>query len=84
MRFEIAGSNKFDKVAGRCFPIDYIFELGIFTRTKIYEIEHETFLLSLHEEVIMIKKNFDGYVVWDNVSVMSSKSQSKKGQLILA
>ena len=32
----------------------------------------------------MIKKNFDGYIVWDNVSVMSSKSQSKKGQLVLA
>ena len=66
------------------FPIDHIFELGIFTRTKIYEIQKETFLVSLHEEVILIKKNFDRYIVWDNVSVVSSKSQSKKGQLILA
>ncbi len=58
--------------------------MGIFTRSKIYEIEKETFLLSLHEEVILIKENFERYIVWDNVSVVSSKSQSKKGQLILA
>lgn len=38
----------------------------------------------MHEEVILIKKHFDRYMVWDNVSVVTSKSQSKKGQLILA
>lgn len=55
----------------------------MFNRTKIYEIEQDTFLFSLHEEIILIKKHFNKYIVWDNVSVVSSKSQSKKGQLIL-
>ncbi len=32
----------------------------------------------------MIKKNFNKYIVWDNVSVVSSKGESKKGQLALA
>jgi hypothetical protein len=41
-------------------------------------------LFSLHEEIILIKKNFHKYIVWDNVSVVSSKSESKKGQLSLA
>lgn len=40
--------------------------------------------MSLHEEIILIKANFRRFIVWDNVSVVSSKSQTKKGQLILA
>ena len=55
----------------------------MFNRTKIFEIEKDTFLFSLHEEIVLVKKNFNRYIVWDNVSVVSSKSQSKKGQLIL-
>jgi hypothetical protein len=84
VKLSVVGEGKVDQVRGKVYPIDHIFELGIFTRSKIYEIEKETFLLSLHEEVILIKENFEKYIVWDNVSVVSSKSQSKKGQLILA
>lgn len=84
VKLSVAGEGKIDQVRAQVFPIDHIFELGMFARSKIYEIEKETFLVSLHEEVVMIKKNWGRYIVWDNVSVVSSKSQSKKGQLILA
>jgi len=84
VKLSVKGSNCIDSVSAKMFPIDHIFELGIFTRSKIFEIERETFLVSLHEEIILVKKNYDCFIVWDNVSVVASKSQSKKGQLILA
>ena len=70
-------------VSATLFPIDHIFELNLFTRTKIYEIEKETFLVSLHEEIILIKKHFGKFIVWDNVSVVSSRNETMKGQLSL-
>lgn len=42
------------------------------------------FLMGLYEEVILIKKHFDKYIVWDNVSIISSKGQTRKGQLVLS
>jgi hypothetical protein len=68
---------------GILFPIDHIFELNLFSRTKIYEIDREAFLVSLHEEIILIKKHFNKFIVWDNVSVVSSRNESLKGQLSL-
>ena len=61
-----------------------MFEVGIFDKSKIYELDENIFLMSLHEEIILIKKHFKKFIVWDNVSIVSSKSQEKKGQLILA
>lgn len=40
--------------------------------------------MELYEEVILIKKHFEKYIVWDNISILSSKSSEKKGQLVLA
>lgn len=30
--------------------------------------------MSLYEEIVVIRKNFGKFVVWDNVSIASSKS----------
>ena len=38
----------------------------------------------MHEEIIVIKRHFSKYVVWDNISVAASKSAERKGQLVLA
>ena len=65
--------------------IQFIFELGIFKKSKVYFIEEDTFLLSLYEEVIVVKKKFKKYLVWDNIEMLASKSSSdKKGELLLA
>lgn len=81
MHVEIA--SDISSIKAVLYPINKIFELGLFTRTKIYEIEKESFLISLHEEIILIKKHFTKFIVWDNVSVVSSRNESMKGQLSL-
>jgi hypothetical protein len=50
----------------------------------MYQIGKEAFIMSLYEEIVVIRKNFGKFVVWDNVSIASSKSNEKKGQLALA
>lgn len=64
--------------------IDKVFELGIFGRSKIFHIGPSAFLMSLYEEIIVVRYHFESYVVWDNVSLAPSKSNEKKGQLVLA
>ena len=69
---------------GRIFIIDYIFESGIFKKSRAYQLGPETFILALYEEIIVIRRKFSKFMVWDNVSVVSSKGTEKKGQLVLA
>ena len=64
--------------------IDHVFEIGIFGKSKIYQEGPSVFLISLFEEIIVVKYHFEKYVVWDNISLAASKSNEKKGQLILA
>jgi hypothetical protein len=40
------------------FIIDYIFETGIFKKSKVFQVGNETFVLSLDEEIIVIRRNF--------------------------
>lgn len=72
------------KVEGQIFIIDYIFESGLFKKSRVYQLGAETFIVSLHEEIIVIKRNFSKFMVWDNISVVSSQGTEKKGQLVLA
>lgn len=67
--------NKISSITTEIFPIDHVFEVGIFDKSKIYKLDEDIFLMSLHEEIILIKKHFKRYIVWDNVSIVSSKSQ---------
>jgi len=64
--------------------IDHVFETGIFSKSKIFQSGPSVFLISLFEEIIVVKYHFEKYVVWDNISLASSKSNEKKGQLVLA
>lgn len=67
--------SKFASIKTEVFQIDHVFEVGIFDKSKLYELDENIFLMSLHEEIILIKKHFNKYIVWDNVSIVSSKSQ---------
>ena len=61
-----------------------MFDFGIFTRSKIFFLSIELFMISLYEEIIVVKHHFGKYVVWDNVSLAHSKARVKRGQLVLA
>ena len=74
---------KEEALSAKFYSIDHIFELNIFLRSRAFIIDENTFSLVLHEEFILIRKNFDRYIVWDNASVAASKSSDKKGQLVL-
>jgi hypothetical protein len=76
--------SKILSIKTEIYQIDHVFEVGIFDKSKLYELDENIFLMSLYEEIILIKKHFNKYIVWDNVSIVSSKSQEKKGQLVLA
>ena len=39
--------------------------------------------MSLYEEIVVIKRHFKKFIMWDNISIAASKN-SKKGQLVLA
>ena len=73
-----------EEVTAEISIIDRVFEVGIFKKSKIFHIGPSVFLISLHEEIIVVKHHFDRYVVWDNVSLAPNKSNDKKGQLVLA
>ena len=78
-------STNENTVETKVFMIQFIFELGIFQKSRVYFVEADTFLLSLYEEIIVVKKKFFKYLVWDNVEMLPSKNSSdKKGELILA
>jgi hypothetical protein len=53
--------------------IDYAFEVGMFSKSKIFQEGPAVFLISLYEEIIVVKYHFEKYVVWDNISLTSSK-----------
>ncbi len=64
--------------------IDHVFETGIFSKSKVFQAGASVFLISLFQEIIVVKYHFEKYVVWDNISLAPSKSSEKKGQLVLA
>ena len=73
-----------DKVECSLATIDHVFQKGLFHRSKIFHLENSVFLMSLYEEIIVIKRHFNKFVIWDNVSITASKSAERRGQLVLA
>ena len=40
--------NKISSITTEIFPIDHVFEVGIFDKSKIYKLDEDIFLMSLH------------------------------------
>lgn len=57
----------------------------MFELSKAYYLEQESFLLSLFEEIIVVRKQFSRYIVVDNTAIesMNFSDDSKTGQLLL-
>jgi hypothetical protein len=41
--------SKFSSIKTEVFQIDHVFEVGIFDKSKLYELDENIFLMSLHE-----------------------------------
>ena len=46
---KLEGKELGDSVSARVSEIDHLFEQGIFGKSKVFQLEEEVFLLSLHE-----------------------------------
>lgn len=38
--------------------IDHVFDTGIFSKSKVFQVGHSVFLISLFEEIIVVKYHF--------------------------
>lgn len=67
------------------YEISNIPESGIFELSKAFYLGQESILLSLFEEIIVVRKQFQKYIVVDNTAIasMSVTDDSKTGQLVL-
>lgn len=41
--------SRIASITTEIFPIDHVFEVGIFDKSKIYKLDEDIFLMSLHE-----------------------------------
>lgn len=57
----------------------------MFDLSKIFYLGNKTFLLSLHEEIVVLRKQYSRYIIVDNICVTSNRltEESKTGQLVL-
>lgn len=60
-------------------------EEGMFDLSKVFYLGNYTFLVSLHEEIVVIRKQYSRYIIVDNICITSSRltEESKTGQLVL-
>lgn len=57
----------------------------MFELSKAFYLGNETFLMSLFEEIIVVRKQFRKYIVVDNTAIatMNAADDTKTGQLVL-
>jgi len=57
----------------------------MFNLSKVFYLGNYTFLVSLHEEIVVIRKQYKRYIIVDNICITSNRltEESKKGQLVL-
>lgn len=71
----------------RCehYDIAKIPEEGMFNISKVFYLGNYTFLISLHEEIVVIRKQYKRYIIVDNICITANRltEESKKGQLVL-
>ena len=57
----------------------------MFNLSKVFYLGNYTFLISLHEEIVVIRKQHKRYIIVDNICITSNRltEESKRGQLVL-
>ena len=67
------------------YEVSNIPEENMFELSKAFYLGKESFMLSLFEEIIVVRKQFQKYIVVDNAAIasMNVTEDSKAGQLVL-